>query len=1280
MYDQLMLKISIISVCPLPSSAKTLSLNGILTFSYFCYVKSGEDSLAQRIASLSLEKASDGYSSEPTSSTPTLTLPTAYSSDASAYGDSQDSSLASMPYQNEISDSQTSSSSFGVRLPQALASLPTSSYAGSNSTSYSAYSNQTAYTESQPTNGSYITQPSSQPSTGYVDGSYPYANDSLEMSASASQGTDSPASFDLKDSYETSLGPAVAPFARSGSNVSSSSNLRGSFASGGGSDRSGATSSPAASLQSSGRNWTRDFYTVQSTISKSGDNLDTVEVMDQLTMMTENFTNDAIAYGSIIIREQKLPVAQKTIKPVGVGGIAGGQKFIHEGIFFKFPTNEQDLYGNLENAMRGAGHEMKGLTGLINWELKTIGLHTIKFPLTAIIDYYGYRLVATAVLPLSSKTMVIGSGDAGASVFDGRENNRVSSQRLANLIQDWGKYLNVAPHDFRCRGFGNKIVKVSVCFDLEGHVGTDGNFYLCDFARTFPPADPNGVAGRFLYRLLRPEFVKKYRVPLSSDSFLASQVDKSLNVTTKEATKYLTTTWLIEAVKVWNRTMNCVPPPRILSLLLHQSGINLRFLRLVAAAVLDSALKRAVNVEIMARTFKSLIRNEIRESGDLSDINVLNIIVKWFNLAFTDSEEANEYWNKELHLEMFKRFDGPDQNFWNVAEEILSGASTPSSSPNPSPSSSLANSANIPYSPNSSQGPVADSLSFDDSPAPSPTAPRSGGRGRGKKASAQTDATPTKARSRKTTPKSTAARTSVSSSAEKKTPTRVTRTKNKTTSAAAATPTEAVSSAPRRSTRARKLQDPGPLPDWIDQLEADDEDYVESSSSSEDDDFSDSGSSDGINLPSRYAVAYGEDIASDDDEVIEKPAKRSATRSRKTKSKTVEPSKTSQDGDTPSTNSIMIPIPSRTPSTPSDGPQKPPLSSTPSRGLLPPGVHLKRDLGISKNDINPEMLFDRLQELLGCYFGNSGKIKFQAVYRHLKRDVKPIRLDDGTEVEPTPVLALQASDVQRYVPRIKQMFLTPFQLAFRYKKEADETEDFDEREEKLRMSWESYLECLERNPLGDFALHNAARVLNAWIPFFLESTSNEVKCLSYLARRFAVLAEQQNKDLVTFKADVYKTSDLRETRTSRVLAKSHVDWCSDSIIRNMVMRKLELSEIASDFLRNSDPSTSEMELRELLKDVYGQMFQEFATQASTKSRAKKVAATPSSVVDVKSMVIERKVAVQYWRMISLLIAPVQQNHFEELLVKLAQLPKEKALLTHDHWVLVSKLIFGDEAH
>ncbi len=116
--------------------------------------------------------------------------------------------------------------------------------------------------------------------------------------------------------------------------------------------------------------------------------------------IAEDFQMVATMYGRIIISEYHLPVERKTIKPVDVGGIAGGQKFIVSGILFKMSLDLYGLYGGgifcfgrwlisiEENAMKVAAHDIKGLELLFHSRIE--GLH---FPLVNIFSTLKIRCV-----------------------------------------------------------------------------------------------------------------------------------------------------------------------------------------------------------------------------------------------------------------------------------------------------------------------------------------------------------------------------------------------------------------------------------------------------------------------------------------------------------------------------------------------------------------------------------------------------------------------------------------------------------------------------------------------------------------------------------------------------------------------------------------------------------------------------------------------------------------------------------------------------------------------
>jgi hypothetical protein len=165
---------------------------------------------------------------------------------------------------------------------------------------------------------------------------------------------------------------------------------------------------------------------------------------------------------------------------------------------------------------------------------------------------------------------------------------------------------------------------------VEGHVGTlpeharpffspfsdsllepgkDGNLWCVDFARVFPPsAFIAKLRGGFLFQLLRPEFVKAYPRPLCADAYLRALTDRSMDADINEATKYMKTDFMVSCAKIFDQMP--VLPSRVLALLVHQYGINYRYMRYLSASLKREDLKKQVNCEIVCRVVKNLMRRE----------------------------------------------------------------------------------------------------------------------------------------------------------------------------------------------------------------------------------------------------------------------------------------------------------------------------------------------------------------------------------------------------------------------------------------------------------------------------------------------------------------------------------------------------------------------------------------------------------------------------------------------------------------------------------------------
>lgn len=112
-----------------------------------------------------------------------------------------------------------------------------------------------------------------------------------------------------------------------------------------------------------------------------------------------------------IIHERVLPDSAKTLKCIA-GGIAGGLKFYHNGIFAKYAVDNHHIFGNDGLAMKAAALEKKGLQACMAFGVD-MGLN---FPLMSVVDYAGFRIVTVSYLPISEATLCYGSSDGGRSI------------------------------------------------------------------------------------------------------------------------------------------------------------------------------------------------------------------------------------------------------------------------------------------------------------------------------------------------------------------------------------------------------------------------------------------------------------------------------------------------------------------------------------------------------------------------------------------------------------------------------------------------------------------------------------------------------------------------------------------------------------------------------------------------------------------------------------------------------------------------------------------------
>lgn len=84
-----------------------------------------------------------------------------------------------------------------------------------------------------------------------------------------------------------------------------------------------------------------------------------------------------------------------------------------------------------DRAAKMADNDLKGLISYFN-----CGMSEVCFPITSIIDWHGFRIIAQAKLPINGSTLVYGSSDGGTESFS-------KHPTLASLMKDFADKLNL---------------------------------------------------------------------------------------------------------------------------------------------------------------------------------------------------------------------------------------------------------------------------------------------------------------------------------------------------------------------------------------------------------------------------------------------------------------------------------------------------------------------------------------------------------------------------------------------------------------------------------------------------------------------------------------------------------------------------------------------------------------------------------------------------------------------------------------------------------------------
>eukprot|EP01133_Synstelium_polycarpum_P011483 gene11483-13388_t len=401
--------------------------------------------------------------------------------------------------------------------------------------------------------------------------------------------------------------------------------------------------------------WNESF---QELLDRPINSLEEERVRNQsITLFSQHLANTAITYVKTLVQEAHMAPEIKSIKPFEAGGFAGGEKFRIDNMFIKFALNPHQIYERNNPvsyfANKAAGHELKSINALVS-----CGVPNLHFPLMCLINYRGFRLIVISELPINSKTLVFGSSNAGETIY---ENDTVKKMmvKIGEMLNLKSHLVEESKHAFKRSG---NQYNIPLAIDIEGHFGFDGRYYVVDTARLFPPETPIlGITGCHLYRLFRPEFVKRYETQLCSDAFSNFNVVDQMpyNDEASKANNFL----IMDYIPTFLKTLVSLDTTKMsIKETLHREGINLRYLGLILYQVsiykLINEERRVIfqgllTVEMLARVMRFIIFTEMRHISSPEDEPHLAIAINHLNLLFGNTQH---YWSHFLTKALMAKY------------------------------------------------------------------------------------------------------------------------------------------------------------------------------------------------------------------------------------------------------------------------------------------------------------------------------------------------------------------------------------------------------------------------------------------------------------------------------------------------------------------------------------------------------------------------------------------------------------------------------------------------
>ena len=442
------------------------------------------------------------------------------------------------------------------------------------------------------------------------------------------------------------------------------------------------------------RDWNKEFH-LELKYARSVDFERKYIALKRLSEMHQHFMDTVSAIGKKLINESHVPYQYKSLKPTALPKYRKKlseldaqdvlKEFVYEddewrpiyifnNIIFQLHDDEIDFYGNDENAMKSLSNEYRGQEYLTPYAAE----ENLMFPMSALLDYNGKRIIATAMTPGMAEPRdlvdIYGGDDDvneenATSAWDDAQNN------LKRCIKKLSSSLNLKEHQFN---FDGKQETVDLAADVQYFVDKEKENYLMSCARVVPqepPTYPIPSWRQHLTNVLRPELVQCSLEPVNPDAFYpwGGRNLREDNAALRDLFNRLKKN-IIPGLAAFLE-MHGEDDPNLtglmLSKMLHRHGINIRFLGLVGRQVQNPNVICAIASEMVARLVKGDVRRRWRNllgKGQSAPAAAALRVCQVYNLLLRESPESQKYWGNVITVGVRKKFPGAiavvQQNEW----------------------------------------------------------------------------------------------------------------------------------------------------------------------------------------------------------------------------------------------------------------------------------------------------------------------------------------------------------------------------------------------------------------------------------------------------------------------------------------------------------------------------------------------------------------------------------------------------------------------------------------